>query len=185
MTDDEAKHFLTRAKYVAKKYGYYQLADDFAQEVLLAFIENPNRKSTVDQLFIDYLRSTYGRPGTPGYEQRYALACPISLDIQSEDHPSLYDVIGSAESDSRSEQSTWECSRLFEGREAMIYALYFIEQMTESEIGSTLGITESRVSQILKNMKKEIRSYFTMKEMKERLEWDASFGVYQVEWIQI
>lgn len=198
MTEEEIKKFQKRARHVATKSGYRELADDFAQEIFVEFLQNPDRGATVDQLFIDYLRRTHGRPGTPGGDARiYARNHTVSIDEwvdgeSKEIQLPASSTIGDIDECSRYD---FECSRydfdigrlalLFGGREAEIFTLYFVEHWTEKTIGKLIGVSESRVSQILKGMKKEIQNYYITQEIRERLEWDESFGVFQVNWIRL
>lgn len=189
MTEAEILKFQKRGKYVAAKRGYPELADDFAQELLLTFVENPDRHSTVEQLFIDYLRGTYGDTRSHlGTERSRTEHTMLSLDTQanqSEREISLYDVLAAPQPDSESERTRRECSILFGGREAEIYDAYFVDEEVEKSIGERFGITESRVSQILKPMKKEIQEYYLIREVLERMEWDPDYGKFQVDWIRL
>lgn len=191
MSEDEIKKLQTRARYVASKRGYSQLADDFAQEIFVEFLQNPDRGATIDQLFIDYLRRTHGRPGTPGGDARVLANHTISIDAHAQDdeykeiqlpsHPPY----GDTDDDSRLNRDVGRLDFLFRGREAEIYRLYFVEELSEKSIGDLYGITESRVSQILKPMKKEIQDYYATQELRERSEWDESFGIFQIDWIRL
>lgn len=192
LSDEAIEKYIKRAKYVAIKRGYSELADDFSQEIFIEFIQNPARGATLDQLFIDYLRRTHGRPGTPGGDARiYAERNSVSLDAyatggeyQEIQLPSHNDR-GSLDDDTRFKQSPWGLTFLFRGKQAEIYRLYFLEEMKELEIAHLFGLAESRISQLLQLIKKEIENYYILKEMKERMEWDEKVGIFQIDWIQI
>lgn len=175
MTDDEILRFQKRARHVASKYGYPQHADDFAQEVILTFIENPDRHSTVDQLFIDYLRKTHGNTRSvcgAARAKAELTACPL------DDERDIADDTGD-------ERRDWGCAFIFTGRKADIYQAYFIDEETEKTIAERFGVTESRICQILKPMKKEIQEYYLYREFRERLEWDPDFTKLYVDWIRL
>ena len=46
----------------------------------------------------------------------------------------------------------------FPERERLVMSLYYVEELNLKEIGEVLGVTESRVSQILSSVAKKIRA---------------------------
>lgn len=175
MTLDEIQKFQRRAKYVAAKSGYPQLAEDFAQELFVYFWEKPDRGATVSQLFIDYLREQHGRPGTPGGDAR----------IAAEKSFSPIDDARDIAADPEPEQSDWRCDFLFGGREAEVYDWVYLEERHEYELADRWGVSASRVSQVLKGVKQEIAGYLILKDALERMDWDPTFGLLNVNWIRI
>lgn len=189
MTNEEIIKFQKRARYVATKRGHAELADDFAQDLILIFIKSPDRRSTVDQLFTDYLRGTYGDTRSAlGRARSFAVRESVSLDDardESEKSFSLYERIAAPESDTEAERSCRECSHLFGGRKAEIYEAYFVEEKTEKVIAQGMELTESRICQLLKPMKREIQDYYILREGLERIEWDPDYTKLQVDWIKL
>lgn len=190
LTPEKIAHFQKRAKHVAVKRGYPELADDFSQEIFIAFARGWH--STLDQLFTDYLRKEYGNTRTPGgLEKRLAKSRTVSLDepcSETESGAHFHELIAdprSIKERAESDIDFQDLSFLFTGRQVEIFSLYYLEEWSTATIGDWLGLTESRISQLLKLIKKEIQNYFAMKELRDRLQWDSSFGVYQVEWIRI
>lgn len=192
MTEADIRKYQKKARYVAAKSGYPELAEDFSQELFVEFLQNPERGATVDQLFIDYLRRINGRPGTPGGDARIlARANTISIEAISDDGkrkeiqlPS-YDDSRDVDNDPGSNSAVGRFAYLFRGREAQIYQLYFVDEITEEDIGALLGVTNSRISQILKIIKKKIEDHTIFKEYSQRMEWDESFAIFKVDWIRI
>ena len=175
MTNEEILKFQKRARYVARKYRYLQLADDFAQEVILKFLENPDRSSTVDQLFIDYLRGTFGDHRNDlglAKSKAYFNSCSLNdaRNIQSGPSPRP-----------ESERSAF----LFGGLQGYLYQAYFVNELTEEVIGETLGVTGSRVSQLIASMKKMIQDQAILEEGLSRLEGDPKFLTVKIDWITI
>lgn len=182
MTNEEILKFQKRARYVASKRGYPELADDFSQSVLLLFVERPDRHSTLDQLFIDYLRETYGDSRTiSGSKRSFAERNAVS----GEEENLYHDYIGDVERSSDTGPTQRECACLFMGREAEIYQAYFVDERTEWSIAQDLAVTESRVSQVLKPMKNEIRDFYILREGLERMEWDEDYTKLAVDWIKL
>jgi RNA polymerase sigma factor (sigma-70 family) len=192
MNNQEIQKYQKRARYVATKSGYPELAEDFSQELFIEFLQNPDRGATVDQLFIDYLRRIHGRPGTPGGDARIlARANTISIDSFSDDGKReeiqlpAYDDPRSIDDGPGSNPDVGKFAKLFRGREAQIYQAYFVDEITEESIGKCFGISESRVSQILKPMKKKIKDAAILQEGYQRMEWDESFLSFKVNWLEI
>lgn len=80
MDSDEIMRIEKRAKLIARKKGRPDHAEDFAQYALLKFLENPSRKSTLNQLFIDYSRQTFGDTKRSVTGRMRALAQAVTLD---------------------------------------------------------------------------------------------------------
>jgi hypothetical protein len=86
VTDEEIKKFQNRARYVAIIKGYDQLSDDFAQDVILRFLEGLSKHQTINQMFIDFIRVQFGRHGTPaGDAKSRALHTMLSIHDLDED----------------------------------------------------------------------------------------------------
>lgn len=175
MTDSEIIKYQKRAVYVAKKYGYPQLADDFAQEIIIEFLQNPDRGATVDQLFVDYLRKQYGRTGTPGGDAK-SYAIHTMGDLDSARHVAH---------DPGEQLKTRRTDYFIRGKDYEFYSLYFINEFTKKEIGKIKRITESGVSQRLKPIKKKMQASAILEEGYERLEWDESFLKFNIDWLSL
>jgi DNA-binding CsgD family transcriptional regulator len=140
-TNEDLKKMFSRARYYLINHGYASyLADDFAQLYLLKVCEG--RKVLLDKLFVDFLRSEFGDTrhhyGTIKSESRLRLN-EASLDR-------LYSRDSSLERDWHmpkveiTAKEKWILQRLDEG-------------YSQKEIGEHIGVTESRVSQILRRLK--------------------------------
>ena len=71
-----------KARIYAAYKGYPELCEDFAQEIVMKRIEGIGLKQSMAQAFIDYLRSQFGRIGTPRNEFKYKeRRTYVSLDI--------------------------------------------------------------------------------------------------------
>lgn len=108
--------------------------DDCVQECLASYFEK-GRGQTIDQAVIDYLRGESGRKGSASYEDRRSLKT-----VREFDENRSYD---------QSMDATAVDLSLIQGRAREVFKFY-VEGYTESEIGENLGISESRVSQILR-----------------------------------
>jgi len=179
LSDPKAVHKLfKRATYVAKRRGYSELADDFAQEVALNRLSGRGRHQTIDQAFIDYLRSQYGRTGARGSGSGSGRV-PKHIN-----HVNI-DKIRDLAEPTRDLAPPREFAHLFRGREAELYRAYFVEERANKSIGEELGITESRVSQLLSPIKERIRKHAILLDGYERMEWDDTFLSFRIEWAVI
>lgn len=173
LSNEEIRKFTERAHYVASKFGRSDLAEDFTQEMFLAFAEG-RHGATVDQLFIDYLRKTFGRSGTSGGEQRKLIAArTFSLDEPVGDHPDSplgHDLVGDPRGDLELGREYGRIVGLLAGRDRELVELYYSEGWTLKEIAEKYGVTESRMSHKLS---------WILSKLRERLKRDPDFREIQ------
>jgi hypothetical protein len=182
---EEILAFQKRARYVAKKRGYPELADDFAQEIFIAF--SRGWRSTIDQLFTSFLRKEHGDPRVPGGRARGAARFrTISLDERSgenEDAPLYHEVIGSAVADPGVVEDLGRFGYLFRGNRFVIFELVFINYHPQEEIAEIFGVTESRICQIVNGIRRELRDAIGIERFRENLESDPRQTELEVEWL--
>lgn len=193
LSADEITQFQKRARHVARKRGYPELAEDFAQEIFVAF--GRGRRATIDQLFIDFLRQNKADPRTPGGRARQsANGRTDSLDESPSERPGgvlRHELVGGAGGDPESLLDHLGASHLFGGIEAQVYQLHFVEQLPKREIAEALLVSPSRISQITSEMAETIRDVRRFNHMMERYRDDrSSFGALElqgleVEWVKI
>lgn len=160
--DEKAiRKFLNRAKFVSKKYGYSDEAEDISSEVMLRYVKNPDSKSTVEQVVIDYIRQNGRR--TRGGAHRISLReCEHPDDF--ENLSSLCVGPGSTRDNYESFERYLKC---LEKEDRVIAVLKYVWDFTGQEIGYCFGVAESRVSQKLKKIQKRI-SQTLPRAQKER-----------------
>jgi DNA-directed RNA polymerase specialized sigma24 family protein len=175
LDEDRLLELYERAKYVACKRGHSELADDFAQEAVAGWLSGCGRHQTVEQRFIDYLRSQYGRAGLRSSRLKFQERRKyVDLDEARNIAADPGDV-GAAR----------QFAYLFAGRQAFLYDAYFVQQLSEKEIGEMLNVSESRVSQMLKPMKLAIQDEAVLQDGLDRMEWDEDFTKLEVDWVRI
>lgn len=131
-----------RAKWIATRRGYSQFADDFAQEVALLFLERPNRHSTLDQFFTDFLRSSFGDIRSRSGRARHREIRQYT-DITARRHPTTEQRY-----DDRLRVVIAQLSGITKSA-----AELFLTDLNLEEIGQKLGVTESRISQLINGIK--------------------------------
>lgn len=135
------------------KFGQIELCDDFIQFAAEALLRG--RKATVKQLFTDFIREEYG-------DSRYQTHAKISPK-----HLVGLDQVDFGSYDDKHHSEYNFLLNSYKGTDRVILVLYFEWDMSLKEIGHTLGISEGRVSQILKTLTKNLRKrYLTLGETK-------------------
>lgn len=162
------KNLYERARKHAIRYGYPELADDFAQEV--AIKQLTGRKATVNQLFVDMLRGEYG-------DTRYSSGCEracttnpklqkttVQLDRPTDSGTTRmlgHEFVPDTRTIPKPERNHRDTRKLFRDNDSQIdracLILHSVWGLSEAEIGDCFGFSESRVSQRIGRIREEIR----------------------------
>lgn len=128
-----------------RKKGYVDYADDFAQYVAVRYLTG--RYIDVFYLYVDFLRHTFGKSNSLKKKNR------IYLTQRQIDN-----------ADSYNPEDSWLTKISFERlvkklkpRTRQICIMYYQWGMYEIEIARTYGISEGRISQVLKDAKLEMK----------------------------
>lgn len=187
LTNEEILKFQKRARYVAAKRGYPELADDFAQEVFIAFARGWH--STVEQLFSSYLRGEHGDTRTQcGLERRRAKARTVSLDQpidEEEGGTNYHDLIGDPNQHTGDIESNWGATHLLTTRQATLYQLFYIEGYKQVEMASLLGIHPAYICHLMKPLKREVENMKVMSEVWERYMSEPGYSKLAIDWIRL
>jgi DNA-directed RNA polymerase specialized sigma24 family protein len=136
-----------RAEWLAKTMGIPELAQDIAQEVVLGFVENPEKRQSVRNAVIDAIRANFGNsnslPGQLKQKERYG----IQVEQGAEDPvKNDFDLLGKTNPQDRA-----------------MYILKYKWGLSGVEIGQVFGVSGSRVSQRITNMQNKIKKYVVEK----------------------
>lgn len=174
----QIEKFLGRARSVAIKWGYPQHADDFAQEAFIAISSGSHPK--LEWLFIEFLRRQHGSSRTISGRlrqraEKYAtrLDAPVSEDGN---YGLNHDVVECSDSNPETELANRRTPinyGILTGRKRDIAVMYFEDELTAGKIGEIFGITESRVSQLMTEIKKHIKTFTEYHELREQTELDS------------
>lgn len=190
LSNEEILKFQKRARYVAAKRGYPELADDFAQEIFIAFARG--WRSTVEQLFSSYLRGEHGDTRTQcGLERRRAKARTVSLDQpidEEEGGTNYHDLIGDPKSHTGDIEGGSGSDGMCESFEQELYELYFVMKKNSWVIASEVGMPVWEVRDLLRPIRKErdwqrIERKFT--EAKEAVRQIARMPPFEIDWIRL
>jgi len=151
MDFEKQRHF---AKLHAIRKGFDRDAEDFAQEVCLAYVRG--RKATISQLFTDYLRQWYGDTRTLGGRIRSR----ATLFYENEPERCSDGMLGP-------DGDNWQCVVGFlKGSDKCIITLKYKWGLSEAEIGNCFGVTESRICQRIKGIQGRIRKRIEAQESR-------------------
>lgn len=154
-----------RAKIEAESKGFKEEKEDFAQWLILQYLEKKSQHQTIRQSFIDYRRKHHGDPGChSGHARILGQARTVSIDPFGENPKQDFEIERSLEGSARVyEESGEKYSRalhFFTGRESVIWIARFQEKATLKEIADRLGVSKSRISQIQKAMVQKVAYLF-------------------------
>lgn len=187
MANEQIRKYQKRCIQHAKRQGYTQLADDFAQEsAIKKFVSD--RKATIAQLFVDFLRKEYGDTRSPGGRARSsARRFGPSLDQPSSDDGAtlLHELVASPGGDPEPFGSSWRDAVTFRWRDAVIAELILDGDVSNESVASYFGVSSSRISQVMKRVKKEIESSVMFQEVLPEYKSDEDTSVLFVDWIQL
>jgi hypothetical protein len=149
------------------------IAEDFAQFHTMKVFEGS--KKYLKFSFIDFLRQENADLRTESGKIKFQVKknyIPIEdcYNLQSE----IY-----------FEEKKHDRSYLFKNRDVVIYQWSYQDEMSSVRIASIFGLTESRISQKLKEMENRLQRSMLWDEFKERKEWDDSLFKFKVDWISI
>jgi RNA polymerase sigma factor (sigma-70 family) len=154
------------AKSFASKYGLGEEAEDFAQWLVLQKLQGKGLYQQIKHSLVDYYRAT-------GRSKRAASFVASNKFVEYTEEPIEKDVV-MAESSRRmwkhQEGTFTEPLEIFDRRmleklvvslkptQRMVMEMYFFQDLNLKEIGKKLRVTESRVSQILRPIKKKLKN---------------------------
>jgi DNA-directed RNA polymerase specialized sigma24 family protein len=176
LNHEQILKLLERAKNVAIKWGFPQLADDFAQEAFIAISSGAHPK--LEWLFITFLRREYGDSRSiSGRIRQLAEKFAVRLDapVSEEDAGAElnHDRIRSSEPDPESRLIDrrvaipyWRLS----GKKAEIVRLALEGGFNYRQIGQLYNVSEAHVGGILLEAKRKLAGFLEYKNLKEEFE---------------
>jgi len=184
VTNEEIKSLWAKAACYARSKGLQNDAEDFAQEACLAALKRSSVR--LSSLFIDYLRQQYGRSRERGhtpklYERRYW----VPIDEPDEDGKPFHQPSGDIGGQPEFEREDWLSRIDIYGRESEIFDLIVIDGMKEAEVGEDFGITESRVSQVMKVVREKTKDAMILSETLDRYKDEKEYSQLEIEWITL
>ena len=170
----------------ARKRGYSQFADDFAQEAVFARIRG--RKASLDQLLTDFLRKEYGDSRVrrqPKWTSRRAdRFAHVSLDDKiGQSEMSYGDIIASPERDTRLDTDDQRIGLSLDRREQVVYEL--AKSISQVDISEIYGVTPSRIWQILKGAERKLSKEATVNKFYDIYSDIDETSVLSVNWVAI
>lgn len=163
-------------------------AEDFAGWIVLQWLEGLAQHQTLDQSVIEYRRRHHADPRHPsGLAKLTGRARTISIAPIGEDKKQTFDIERSLKGSTGDGPEQFgpyvDPSKFLKGRDFEIYELYTKQELSLRQIGERLGVTESRISQLLKKIKDEVFYMLGLSKMLERCE-DGDTEL-SIEWIEL
>lgn len=134
------------------RHGFGALAEDCAQEYAVAILSGRSGHQTIDQFVVDYLRKRIGSTRSSRISARKLESHADSYEQGNYDR-SIRAADGFAVDD---RLDIVRMDGFLGGRDREIFRAYFVEGLSEAEIGDHHNVTESRVSQILKRIQSRL-----------------------------
>jgi RNA polymerase sigma factor (sigma-70 family) len=152
MTDVVA--FAARAqRYVQRKGWQTQHAEDIVSTMVLDVLEHPDRPAALPYVYLRALDTLHPRVNTDGRRGRPARrTVSLHAPLRADDDRTVEDILPAAPAADREPWAPAVLARLLRRLppgEARLLRGYYLEGQREHQLAHILGITESRVSQLL------------------------------------
>ncbi|MGZ3742729.1 MAG: sigma-70 family RNA polymerase sigma factor [Pseudobdellovibrionaceae bacterium] len=159
MDNAELKRIIEKAKTYARRRGFGDEAEDFAQEYAIRYFESGG-SICLKFYFIDYSDEQRANKRVLSSPQGYlSKNIRVSLDQPignaKDDGATIGDFIGVPGNDLEYESSVGLIDSVLTAKERMILDMYIGNGMTLKEVGLDFGVSESRVSQWLKEIREK------------------------------
>lgn len=170
MNEAEYGKLKQRVAIALKKFnGNSDEQEDATQDILCAWLSRGfKRGQTVDQAVIDYLRKQSGRKGTSGYQQRLNLHNASSTE-------GLRDL----GIEPRVGGDCNDIAKLLRGRDRRLF-MSLAEGETLLEIANRIGLSESRVCQMVKEINSKLKRILYLADLFSGLDLDET----DRQWVQ-
>lgn len=164
----------------ARRKGFPQDAEDFASEVLIYLIQHPDCPGLfINRWFVGFLRKHYGDTRLPGGLAKSRARLDAGA-VSSED------VASHTPSGPTPRQIGRRLAGI-SGTEKQVYAALEVlgQERSGRDVADELGVTESRVSQMVGDIKKRLSEAIILEEcLPEYLE-DEERQTLEVRWIEL
>ena len=190
ITDEKSiRKLLNRARNYARQKGYQNDADDFAQEYYIA--RSRGRQGTIGQIFIDYLRGYYGDTRAAcGHVRANERISRLSFDdpISTSIRRPLNEYIGSFRDPTEFIGPSWR-DRIYLGRgssksNSEIKEVILSEDLEQYELAKRFRLSPPRISQINKELKKDIKMAQSLNEIDEYTDFKEKSQL-KINWITL
>lgn len=155
-SEDILLNLRRRALIHAKKLGFNEEeSEEIAQEYVLRVLTGKHSNSTVWQAVIDIVRSFFGRPTHVNYQNRKIIYAGYILE-----------TIDTGMTEEELNEAVKNLSKNLSVKEKFIFKM-LSQGYTQKEIASLFSISETRLSQVVKQIKFKILDY--KKEEEEQI----------------
>jgi RNA polymerase sigma factor (sigma-70 family) len=147
-----------RLGFILARYGRSQEADDAVNEFCQGMLEGKHQHQTLDQFVVDYLRKSSGDKRSRSYSERQNLINADSFEPDRHEREHRDDSCGDMD-------TRIDFRRMLGAIRVPVYryifSSFYAGGLTMKEIAEDLGVTESRVSQLLSKAEYEVAKYIS------------------------
>lgn len=187
MTDEELLKKQKQARAHAVRCGQEDQADDFAQDYAIALIRG--WKQTIDQAWASFVRGELGDLRTPGglaRSQARFKTTRLDAPVGDEEGSTLnHELVAAPLTEPDPLRRPIEVVSGMTMLEERLYEDVFIDERPKREIAAGMGVTPARVSQLLGPIKNKIAAYSQLEELRDRMNTEENFGVFEMDWITL
>jgi RNA polymerase sigma factor (sigma-70 family) len=142
--------------------GLVEAANRYNPDLGICFSTFAYRR--INGSIIDYLRDQ-------GWMKRGATHCIMSLDanVANNEGCVLGDTIEAKEEKTDQEEVLEVISLKLDNQAKSVLRHYFIDELSMKEVGEKFGVTEGRISQLIKQYKEQIRDNWTEEALRTEL----------------
>lgn len=132
-----------RLRFLCRKFGKQQYFEDIYHDYVVHILEGRGQHQTLDQFFIDHSRKKK-------WCQRDTVKTPLPKFVSHDQHDFLK---GKSKTEDPFKLEPLEALK---GSERALAFLYFKYGMNQKELGELYQVSESRISQVLKDIKRRL-----------------------------
>lgn len=175
----QADVWLKLKKFGRRKGLSEEQSEDYASEAFIQLFKG--RKATFDQLLVDFKRKEYGDSRSKYFRVRH------SKDVTEFERSGGLNHVGPGAEPCSDESGGGNPSDDFipTGRDGLIWELHYRCGFQLAEIGEWYGVSQSRISHILKRVNKKFKCHALRADLKEKLEVNPNYLELSVDWITL
>lgn len=188
--EERLKISMQRAKRYAEHKGYQHLSDDFAQEVAIKRFKGT--KQTIEQSFIDFLKREYGDTTNPTGAKRASERHgrrPPKDDSSRELQVDVADPrsLPGFRTDERAGAFDFVSRIPFRFKYKHLEDVFFClcREMSGREIADVLGVSEFRICQLTKEVRKLVKETRDLEVLKDEYRLYKKKSQLFISWIEI
>ncbi len=144
------EHLYENAKDEARKSGYPDHAEDFAQWLMIKYLEGKSQHQRLRDALTDYLRVTFGNTRNQSFVYFRNL-------YSFHEHEYRFATKNNAETELYEKELITILFERLDERERKVFALYYEQSLAQKDVAKAMGVHESRISQVMRVIKRKFK----------------------------